>query len=220
MKRRIAIGVILACAVVAAQSQPQLPNMPQTPEEKQFYAVVSRAIYQLMPQDKERFLLLLGERAHPVFPGDGTNSVEHVQCERLAAFEFLGYANQLGNIGAAMCKNGARVRELSVKSRARLAATLKRLPVNEEQARRVGWYYAQETLGDGSEFYYFPVIGISHGVLSIYTGALYDKKTGSASVVQMAPYPMCEREQYKDAPFCTDMRGALKRLLQALRTSS
>src|SRR2546429_69022 len=108
--------------------------MPQTAEEKQFYSRVSRSIYQMMPQDKERFLLLLGDRANPVFPAEGASSVEQVQCERLAAFEFLGYANPLGNIAAAVCKNGARVRELSVKSRARLAATLKKLPVNEEQA--------------------------------------------------------------------------------------
>src|SRR5712692_8179457 len=106
--------------LVAAQPTFQDPRMPQTPEERPFYSAVSRAIYQVMPQEKERFTLTLADRANPIFPGEGTNSFEPVPCERLAAFRYIGYANDLGGITAARCKSGARVRELSAKARDRL----------------------------------------------------------------------------------------------------
>lgn len=206
---------------VAAQPTFQDPRMPQTQEERQFYSAVSRAIYQVMPQEKEVFTLTLGDRANPVFPGEGANSFEQVPCEKLAAFRYIGYANDLGGITAALCKNGSRVRELSAKSRTRLAAALKTLPVTvkEEDARKAGWYYAVETLGDGSEFHYFPVLAFGHGVLSAYTGALYDKKSGMAAVVQATPYPMCEsfRQYYDKSPFCADIRQMLMRVARTLQ---
>lgn len=223
MKRHLGVAAILLCAatVPATVAQPQVhdPRMPQTQEERQFYAAVSRAIYQVIPQEREQFTLGLADRANPVLPGEGMNSFEQVPCEKLAAFQVFGYGNQLGQITAAVCKNGARVRELSLKSRASLAAKLKGLSVNEDNAREIGWYYVQETLSDGSDFYYFPVLAIGHGVLTAYTGALYDKRTGMAVVVQAAPYPMCEhfREHYKESPMCTDIRGTLKRVAQTVQ---
>ncbi len=193
--------------------------MPQTQEERQFYSAVSRAIYQVMPQEKERFTLTLADRANPIFPGEGTNSFEPVPCEKLAAFRYIGYANDLGGITAAQCKSGARVRELSAKSRDRLATMLKALPVKAEDARKIGWYYELETLSDGSEFHYFPVLLFGHGVLAAYTGVLYDKKSGTAVVVQAAPYPMCEsfRRDFEKSPLCADVRQALMRVARTLQ---
>ena len=216
---RILCALYLPC--VAAQPAYQDPRMPQTQEERQFYSAVSRAIYQVMPQEKERFVLALGDRANPIFPGEGTNSFEQVPCEKLAAFRYIGYANDLGGITAAQCKSGARVRELSAKSRARLVALLKTLPVKDEDARKTGWYYELETLSDGSEFYYFPVLAFGHGILAAYTGALYDKKSGTAVVVQATPYPMCEnfRQDYDKSPFCADIRQALMRVARTLQGS-
>ncbi len=192
--------------------------MPQTLEERQFYATVSRAIYEVMPQERERFTLALGDRTNPIFPGEAANNFEQMPCEKLAAFQFIGYGNQLGGITAALCKNGARVRELSANSRARVAAMLKTFPVNDADARKIGWYYSLETLSDGSEFYYFPVLAVGHGVLSAYTGALYDKKSGMAAVVQATPYPMCEhfRKYYDGSPFCTDIRQTLMRVARTI----
>jgi hypothetical protein len=219
MRRHIGIAAIFFCAVTSAQSQVHDPRMPQTQEERQFYTIVSRAIYQVVPQEQERFTLGLAERANPVFPGEAMNDFEQVPCERLAAFRIFGYGNQLGLITAAACRNGARVRELSEKSRADLAAKLKALSVDENSARAIGWYYVRETLSDGSDFYYFPALAIGHGILTNYTGALYDKKTGAAVVVQAAPYPMCEsfREYFKDSLVCTDIRATLMQLVRALR---
>lgn len=97
--------------------------------------------------------------------------------------------------------------------------TMKSLSINEVNAREIGWYYVQETLSDGSEFYYFPVLAMGHGVFTAYTEALYDKKTAMAVVVQAAPYPMCEqfREHYKGSAMCADVRGLLRRVAQTLQ---
>jgi hypothetical protein len=218
---RLAALLLLAATVPAVVAQPQVqdPRMPQTQEERQFHAAVSRAIYQIVPQERERFTLGLADRANPVLPGEGTNDPEPVPCEKLAAFQVLGYGNALGHITAATCKNGARVRELSAGSRTSLTAKLKDLSINEDQARRIGWYYVQETQSDGSDYYYFPVLALGHGVLAVLTGALYDKKTGIAVVVQAVPYPMCEafRERYKESPMCTDMLETLRRIAQTLQ---
>lgn len=193
--------------------------MPQTQEERQFYAAASKAIYQVMPQEKERFSLALADRANPSFPGEGRNNFEQVPCERIAAFTFIGYANELGGISVALCRNGARVRQLAAKSRVNIAAMLKELAVDGANARKAGWNYELETLGNGAEFHYFPVIAIGHGILTAYTGVLYERKTGRAVVVQAAPYPMCEhfREYFGTSPFCADMRQSLKRVVLALQ---
>jgi hypothetical protein len=215
--------IILLCAFclpVAAQQAYQDPRMPQTQEERQFYSAVSKAIYQVIPQEKERFVLTLGDRADPIFPGEGTNGFEQVPCEKRAAFRPVGFANDLGGFTAAACKNGARVRELSAKSRARLAAMLKSLPiVKDEDARKIGWYYELETLSDGSELHYFPVLAIGHGVVAVYTAALYDKKSGTAVIVQATPYPMCENFRKDYEPFCADVRKGLKRMALTLQGS-
>jgi hypothetical protein len=209
---RSVIGAALICAASAAQAQ----------EDKQFDAAVWRAVTQVMPLEKGRFVLTLGDRANPSFPGEQRNNFEQVPCERLAGFGFLGYATELGKLTAAACKNGARVRELSTKARARLPLMMAGLPIKDEDARKAGWYYAQETLGDGAEFHYFPLIAVGHGVLGVYSGVLYDKKTGGAVVIQAETSQMCGEhfiKEFKDAPFCADMRGTLKRVAQAVRAA-
>ena len=136
-------------------------------------------------------------------------------------FTIIGFANELGHIGGSVCRNGARVREMAMRARGGLAATLKNLPpMSDEQARKAGWYYSQETLADGAEFFYFPVLVISHGVVGPFTGVIYDKRTGSAAVVQAELLQMCGEQfgkDFQDSTFCTDPRGALKRVAQAIR---
>ena len=207
-------------AALTAPALAQLPGMPQTPEERRFYALVQRAIYQVTPQQQGRFQLGLADRTAPVFNAAG-DGIEQVQCEQVANFSIIGFANELGQIGGSVCKNGARVREMAMRASDGLTATLKNLPpLSDEQARKAGLYYSQETLADGAEFFYFPVLLIGHGVLGPVTGVIYDKKTGSAAVVQAALLQMCGEQfgkDFDDSAFCTDPRGALKRVAQAIR---
>jgi len=220
MRRRSAgllAGFILWTAVPALA---QIPGMPQTPEERRFYARVQRAIYQVTPEQQGRFGLGLADRTDPVFNAAG-DGIEQVPCEQVANFSIIGFANELGQIGGSVCRNGARVREMAMRARDALAATLKNVPrLSEEEARKGGWYYSQETLADGAEFFYFPVLLIGHGVLGPVTGVIYDKKTGSAVVVQAGLLQMCGEQfgkDFQDSAFCTDPRGALKRVAQAIR---
>jgi hypothetical protein len=215
--RRV-LAVLLALPALAAAQ-----DFPQTAEEKQFYAAVGRAVYAMVPFEKGRFALGFGDRTQPAFPGSTTNSLEQVPCEKLAMLNIHGFATQLGQLGVAVCNDGARVRALSRRSRASLAALLKQLGVDEADARRVGWYYAEDKLAGGAEFYYFPVLLIGHGVLGPLTGALYESTTRRAIVVQLDVHQMCGEQfgqDFKDAPFCADARAALARLTQALRSEA
>jgi hypothetical protein len=222
MRRRRAglLTDFILWAALTAPALAQLPGMPQTPEERRFYALVQRAIYHVTPQQQGRFQLGLADRTAPVFNAAG-DGIEQVQCEQVANFSIIGFANELGQIGASVCKNGARVREMAMRARDGLAAALKNLPPSsDEQPRKAGLYYSQETLADGAEFFYFPVLLIGHGVLGPVTAVIYDKKTGSAAVVQAALLQMCGEQfgkDFQDSAFCTDPRGALKRVAQAIR---
>jgi hypothetical protein len=174
--------------------------MLRTPEDRTFYLLVQRAIFQVTPEQQGRFGLLLDDRAAPVFNG--------------------AREGEVGHIGASVCRDGARVRAMAMRARDGLAATLKDLPPSaNEQTRKAGFYYSQETLADGAEFFYFPILVISHGALGPVTGVIYDTKTGRATVVQAEFLSMCEQfgRDFQDSAFCPDPRGALKRIAQALR---
>lgn len=222
MRRRRA-GLLTGLILWAALTVPalaQLPRVPPTPEERRFYALVQQAIYQVTPEQQGRFRLSPDDRTAPVFNAAG-DGIEQVQCEQGANFTIIGFANELGHIGASVCTNGARVREMAMRARDGLAATLKNLPpLSDAQTRKAGWYYSRETLAGGAEFFYFPILLISHGVLGPFTGVIYDKTTGSAAVVQAELLQMCGEQfgkDFQDSAFCADPRGALKRVAQAIR---
>jgi hypothetical protein len=207
-------------AALPAFAQYGLPDEPKTEEEKAFYSVVVKSIFAVMPGEREKFGLTYAERHPPTFPGRELNSLEQVACEKIAAFGFLGFGTELGHLSAAVCSNGASVRTLSMRARANLSGLAKRLGGTEADFRKAGWYYEQQALADGAEFYYFPVLLVSHGILGPLTAVLYEKKSGKAVVVQIEVRQMCGENflrDFKDAPFCTDMPATLKRLVLSLR---
>jgi hypothetical protein len=126
--------------------------MPQTLEERRFYALVQRAIYQVTPEQQGRFRLGLADRTAPVFyaAGDG---IEQVPCEQGANFTIIGFATELGHIGASVCRSGARVREMAMRARGGLAATLKNLPpLSDEQAASSGGTIRRKRSPTGRNF--------------------------------------------------------------------
>jgi hypothetical protein len=214
------LTAVILSTVLLAPALAQLPGMPQTPEERRFSALVEGAIYQVTPQQQGRFRLAPADRSAPVFNAAG-DGVEQVPCEQVANFSIIGFANELGQIGGSVCKDGARLRELAMRARAGLAAALKNLPASiDAQARKAGLYYSHETLADGAEFFYFPVLLIGHGVLGPVTGVIYDQKTRSAAVVQATLLQMCGEQfgkDFQDSAFCADPRAAVRRIVQAIR---
>lgn len=212
LRRLLALAVLVA-APAAAQYVP--PNAPRTDEEKAFYSALAKSIFSLVPAERGRFGLTLDERQPPTFYGREPNTIEALPCEKIAAFGFLGFANELGHISASVCANGAKARELSLRAKSSWAALAK--GVNDAEARKIGWYYAQETLPDGADYFYFPVLLVSHGVVGPVTGVLHDRKGGRAIVVQAEVRKMCEFKEFEAAPFCADLGGAVKRIVTGLR---
>ena len=206
--------LLAVSATVAAQTPPPAKTPYTTEEERLFGAAVLKAVYRIQPLSKD-FKLTISDRAAPVVPAVEEDKWVNLACENVVDFGFAGAeADNLGGLIAATCKDGAQVRELAPRAKARAAAELKEMSVPEGKARKMGWYSAHEKLKDGADFYYFPVIVTGHGVGFFLTGALVDK-SGSAIVVQTAATFLCE--DVKDSPFCKDARKALLQLAQALR---
>ncbi len=169
--------------------------------------MTTRAIYRLIPQDKEKFILSFAARRNPEFPtldnSVSEGSHKEVACERLAAYDVLGHANHQGSISVAVCSNGLRVRELATKARSVMGAVLKGV---EERK-----YYSQRALEDGSEFYRLGGMGV-----------LFNKVTERAVVAEISTSPMCDygdRGLYKDSPLCRDFEGTLRNLTVAIEKS-
>ena len=201
-------------AFVGAQATDKSSPAPGSVGDQSFAATVAREIYKVIPGNKSSFVLNQGEASNPVFPGKGLNDFEQVECEKTAGYKMIGFGNEQGQIGVAVCAKGQRVQDIALKVPARLDALLKNSTAPKKDARALGWYYTHAKLNDRLEFHYFPVIAMGHGVLTAYTGVVFDKATKRAVVVQISPYPMCEsfRSSYKDAPLCTDIAGTLEKL--------
>ena len=200
--RRIA-GLLLALAALPAGAQYVPPNAPKTDEDKAFYSAVARSIFAVIPGERGKFGLTLDDRHPPTFCGHEANTIE------------------LGHLGASVCSNGAKARELSLRAKSHLAALARQSGAKEEDLRKAGWTFTQETLPDGAEYFYFPVLIVSHGVVGPVTGVLHDRKTGRALVVQTEVRQMCGenfKDEFKAAPFCTDLAGSVKRVVLALRS--
>jgi hypothetical protein len=211
------LAALLVCVTLPAAAQYVLPNEPKTGEEKAFYSAVARAIFALVPAERGKFGLTLDERQPPTFYGRELNTIEPLPCERIAAFGMLGFATELGHISAAVCADGARARELSRRAKAHLVAMARQFGASEADLRKAGWTFAQEALPGGADYYYFPVLLISHGVVGPLTGVLHERRSGKALVVQMEVRRMCEFGEFKGAPFCADAAGVLKRMVLGLR---
>jgi hypothetical protein len=210
-----AVLSLQACAASpdqTAKSQYEDPRLPKTKEERDFMAMTTRAIYRLVPQDEEKFNLSLAARRNPVFPilDRSGNEVSHTEavCERLAAYNVLGYANYQGSISIAVCENGLRVRELATQARSATAAVLKALSGKAPESIN---YYSRSTLEDGSEFFRLG-----------NTGVLFNKSTERAVVVEISTSPMCDygdQGSYKDSPLCRDLEGTFRSLAIAIERS-
>jgi hypothetical protein len=175
--------------------------------------ITTRAIYQVVPQEKERFELALADRRNPAFPalaksnGITEISVKEVECERAAAYKIVGYANELGNILVAVCESGFRVRDLAIGARAVVDAVLKMPPNKEGESPKIE-FYSQDTLENGSELYYLGSAAI-----------LFNKVTDRAVVVAVSTRMCNFGDWYNSSPLCTDIKGALKKITVAVEQS-
>ena len=216
---RLAHFVVTAafCAwtvVAGAQPADNASPRPGSMDDHGFPATVAREIYRIIPGNNTSFVLVEGEASNPVFPGKEINEYEQVECEKTSGYKMRGFANTQGEIGVAVCADGQRVQDIAMQMPHRLETLFKDSKGPREDLRTLGWYYASAKLDERHVFHYFPVIFIGHGVLTAYTGVVFDKITKRAVVVQISPYPMCEsmRSLYKEAPLCTDRERTLEKM--------
>lgn len=193
---------------------------PEEIKEQQVYSArVAQEIQKSLGAGNKEFRLSPEVGKNPVLPGDDS-SVEMIDCEKRSDFTVYGYANEQAHIAVSACrKNAQRVRNLAIHADQVLGATLKSIGqpgLTEAQARKAGWYSAHERLDDGSDFYFFPVISVGHGILITHTAVLFDGQSAQSVVIQFSAYPMCERKEYLDSIACQNIEKALRDLAVAV----
>jgi hypothetical protein len=216
-QRIIAVCATLLLNVVAiANTEGEDRLSPPPAEEIRLARALATAIYQVVPEEKERFELRYARPESPVFLSESSNAFEKVHCERLAAVEII---NQQGRIGVAKCKNGLHVRELAAKSGAMTVRKLKELDLKLDDTGKAPFEYARERLNDGSEYHYMTVFDAGHGFMLAFTGVLHDKKTNSAVIIQADLDKLCtDVEAQKIPPSCLALLHSFKQIAQNMLT--
>ena len=208
-------GALIALALVAASAQPSL-----TP----FQQEALKAIYTVLPYERERFALSVSHDPAPVTlysagPKPEEPGLERVDCARNATFKILSQANDAGAIAVNACpEHVARLQTLAGSSAQGFDAMLALLqkgnpPIPEDKRRAAGWYRERATLPGGGESHYVAIIAVGHGVAVLPTVVLL--KGAQAVVVQAEAMQLCG-EGGNPFPLCVDPKGTLSAIGQRL----
>jgi len=141
-----------------------------------FQQEVLKAIYAVLPYQRERFALS-GSDATPAILYSDPRNVERLECAANASFKILSQANEAGVIAVSVCpEHVARVRALAAASAQGFDTTLAEIqkgvpPIPPDKLRAVGWYRERSTLPGGAELHYFAVVLVGHGVIGVPTAA-------------------------------------------------
>ena len=209
---------LIALALVAAGAASAQPSL--TP----FQQEAIKAIYTVLPYERERFALSLSHDTAPVTlysagPKPEEPGLERVECARNATFKILSQANEAGTIAVSVCpEHVARLRALAASSApgfdAMMATLLKGAPPGAAaELRRGGVYRDRSTLPGGAEQHYLAMIAVGHGIAIIPTVALLTNT--QAVVVQAEAMKLCG-EGANPFPLCADPKGTLSAIGQRL----
>ena len=209
---------LIALALVAAGAASAQPSL--TP----FQQDALKAIYTVLPYERERFTLSLSQDPAPVIlysagPKPEEPGYERVECARSAAFKILSQANEAGVIAVSVCpEHVARLQTLAASSAqgfdAMLALLEKGNPaIPYDKRRAAGWYRERATLPGGGESHYVAIIAVGHGLAVVPTVVLL--KGAQAVVVQAEAMRLCG-EGGNPFPLCADPKGTLSAIGQRL----
>jgi hypothetical protein len=184
-----------------------------------------RAIYAVLPYQRETFALSVSQESVPVVlysaaPTPEKLDYERVDCASNAAFKILSQANEAGVIAVSVCpEHVARLRTLATASAqgfdTLLATIQKGLPaIPPDKLRAMGWYRERSGLPGGGEFHYVAIIAVGHGVAVLPTVMLLTDK--QAVVVQAESMQLCGVEAGNPFPLCADPKGTLTLIAQRL----
>jgi hypothetical protein len=178
-----------------------------------------KAIYDVQPYERDRFVLLGSPDPIPVVLYSRSGDIERVDCAQNVGFKLAAHANEAGTIGVSVCSDQLpRLRALAASSGpgfdAMLATLLKGAPSGGDAAlRRMGVYRERSPLPGGGEQHYLALIAVGHGIGIIPTVVLLTDT--QAVVVQAEVMKLCEDGQ-NPLPLCADTKGTLSAIGQRL----
>ena len=203
-----------------------VPAAAQLPSLTPFQQDALKAIYAVLPYERERFALSLSQDPVPVVLYSDSAPAkpdepgyERVTCASNAAFRILSEANEAGIIAASRCpEHVARLRTLAASSAqgfdAMLALLQKGQPaIPADKLRSMGWYRERSALPGGGELHYLTIIAIGHGVGVLSTVVMLTDQ--QAVVVQAEDSRLCG-EGGNPFPLCADPKGTLSAIGQRL----
>ena len=211
MVRRIALALFVLAPLNGAAAQ--LPAL--TPFQQQ----ATKAIYDVLPYQRDRFALLHSQDPTPVVLYSRAGEIERVECVQNVGFKIAAEANEAGTIAVSVCpEHVARLRALAASSApgfdAMLATVLKGAPPDAAaELRRGGVYRDRSTLTGGAEQHYLAMIAVGHGIAIIPTVVLLTDR--QAVVVQAEAMKLCG-EGNNPFPLCADPKGTLSTIAQRL----
>lgn len=177
-----------------------------------------KAIYAVLPFERERFALSLSYDPTPVVLYAGDN-VTQVTCASNAGFTILSQANDAGLVAVNVCpEHVARLRALAIGSARSfddMLATLQKNapPIPADKLRAVGLYRERSTLPGGADQHYLAMIAIGHGAAILPTVVLL---TDTQAVVVQAAAPKLCGEGGNPFALCADPKGTLSAIAQRL----
>jgi hypothetical protein len=178
-----------------------------------------RAIYAVLPYQRERFALSVSQDAIPVTLYSDAQNIDRVECASNAGFKILSQANDAGVIAVSVCpEHVARLRAMALASAAGFDTTLATIqkgmpPLPADKLRAAGWYRERSTLPGGAEQHYVAVLAVGHGVIGVPTVVLL---TDTQAVVAQAEATQLCGEGGNPFPLCADPKGTLSAIAQRL----
>lgn len=91
------------------------------------------------------------------------------------------------------------------------------MKIDEAARQRMGWQDAKMVLTDGTQLYFFPVLAVSHGVMTAPTALLISGE--KVVVIQAGTMALCRYEE-SDPKLCRDAKDGFFELLQRMRTEA
>lgn len=217
--------------LVAAGAKPSTQTVKPRYEIEgwsEFEKIIANEVDEIAFFDPPRFTLnLYLPRKETPFAlyGIKINQYEEVKCERSVGFTIIANAGIAGTIGAGVCTQEAkRLRALATSAKQGMRALLDELikagalKANEGELAKFGWVFDKKAGPNQSEIFYFPVIGIGHGVLDAPTVVLVSENEDKAIIVQASVMNLCGegRSMKSQTPLCSDTKSAITDIAQRL----
>ncbi|MCG2593928.1 hypothetical protein LZ009_14190 [Ramlibacter sp. XY19] len=172
---------------------------------------IASAIYKVVPQSRDTFILGNGEQFTPFLAFDLTHEPVTLQCESTRQYNIYAYSTEQGAIGVAICTKGApRLRRLIEEARSHNKAHPQPSGRQATSFEDVRFEIETERTDANSTYYYIPAFLAGHGLVPVPTGILV-RPTG-AVIVQLSSHPLCTGSARPPHVLCADKKRRLQEI--------